>query len=315
MNDVSFEGQVAIVTGGGRGLGRSYAIGLARRGASVVVNDIATDPLTSLSRAEEVVREITELGGRAVASFDSVQSPTGGKAIVEQAVTTFGSVDIVVNNAGFLRSAYFDELTEPQLEEVMSVHLLGAFHVTRPAWTIMREKEYGRVVFTSSSSSFGQQANSNYAAAKAGILGLTASLAVEGEPHGIRVNAVLPFAVSPIAVDNPLIGADTARIRAALDSMSDRRAPESVAPLVLFLASRRCPVTGHAYSALAGRYARVFFGVTGGWLNEEGAEVSPEDIGDHIREMDDLSRFDAPASMLEEIESVVGRLQAIRPPS
>jgi NAD(P)-dependent dehydrogenase (short-subunit alcohol dehydrogenase family) len=303
MTNVSFEGQVAIVTGAGRGLGRAYARGLAERGAAVIVNDIAE------SRAGDVVDEIIQAGGQAVASHASVQTVAGG-----QALEHFGAIDIVINNAGFLRSAYFDQLTPEQLHDVMSVHLLAAFNVTQPAWTVMRERKYGRVIFTSSSSSFGQQANSNYAAAKAGLLGLAAALAAEGEPHGIRVNAVLPFAVSPIAVDNPLVGADTPRVRAALDSLSDRRPPESVAPLVLFLASRGCSVTGHGYSALAGRYARVFFGVTEGWLSREGGSVSPEEIAEHISEMDDLKSFIAPASMLEEIESVVGRVRALGVP-
>lgn len=310
MTISSFEGQVAIVTGAGRSLGRAYALALASQGAAVVVNDVAGVGSAEEKRADSVVAEIEAAGGRAVASYDSVQSWEGGRRIVETALERFGTVDVVINNAGFLRSAYFEDLSADQLQEVLGVHLLAAFAVTQPAWKVMRDHGYGRVVFTSSSSSFGQLANSNYAAAKSGLLGMAAALAIEGEPLGIRVNSVLPYAVSPIASDNPLVGADTPRIRAALDAMSSRRTPESVAAMVLYLASRECAVSGHGYSALAGRYARVFFGVTEGWMDVEGSATA-RSIADHIDAIDDVSTFLAPHSMLEEIEHVLARVRTV----
>jgi NAD(P)-dependent dehydrogenase (short-subunit alcohol dehydrogenase family) len=311
MEDISFEGQVAIVTGAGRGLGRAYAHELAARGAAVVVNDMAGVDTGGAPRADVVVAEIEAAGGRAATSYDSVATAEGGQAVVDVALERFGCVDVVVNNAGFLRSANFEDLTTDQIGEVVGVHLLGAFHVTQPAWRVMKERGYGRVVLTSSSSTFGHQANSNYAAAKAGVLGLTTALAAEGEERGIRVNAVLPYAVSQIAQDTPLVGADNTRIRAGLDALSYRRAPETVAPLVAFLASRACPHNGHAYSALAGRFARVFSGVTAGWLSADLTKLRAEDIGAHMDQIEELGDFTVPSAMVAEIELVLDQVQRL----
>lgn len=306
---ISFEGQVAIVTGAGRGLGRAYATELAARGAAVVVNDM------DRTRADDVVAEIEANAGRAATSTADVATPEGGRAIVDVALERYGTVDVVVNNAGFLRSANFEDLTVGQIDDIVGVHLLAAFYVTQPAWRVMMAKGYGRVVLTSSSSSFGQQANSNYAAAKAAVLGLMAALAVEGEEHGIKVNSVLPYAVTPIAEDTPLAGADTARIRAGLDTMYDRRSPLSVSPLVLLLASRECPHNGHAYSALGGRYARVFTGVTGGWIAEDLTGIGPEAIAEHMDEIEDRSNVLVPGAMIDEIESVSARVAGLPAPT
>jgi NAD(P)-dependent dehydrogenase (short-subunit alcohol dehydrogenase family) len=299
---ITLEQQVAVVTGAGRGLGRAYALDMARRGAAVVVNDRDAD------RAAGVVAEIGALGGRALASTADVSTPAGGEELIGTAVEAYGTVDAVVNNAGFLRSALFEDLTVQQIDEIVGVHLLAAFYVTQPAWRVMKSKSYGRVVLTSSSSTFGQLANSNYCAAKNAVLGLMNALAVEGEQHGIKVNSVLPYAVTPIAKDTPLAGADTTRIRAGLDTMYDRRDPTSVAPLVVLLASRACPFSGHAYSALGGRYARVFTGVTAGWVAESLEELGPEQILEHIDEIEDRGDFLVPAAMIEEIESVSARV-------
>jgi NAD(P)-dependent dehydrogenase (short-subunit alcohol dehydrogenase family) len=314
---ISYVGQVAIVTGAGRGLGRAYALGLAARGAAVVVNDVAAaDPRDSggtagARRAQSVVDEITNAGGRAVASYDGVHTVEGGAAVVATAVEAFGTVDILVNNAGFLRSALFEDLTPEQVREVVGVHLMAAFNVTQPAWRIMRERGYGRIGSTGSGSSFGHQGNTNYSAAKAGILGLTTSLAIEGAPFGIRANAVLPYAVSKIAEDNPLVGSDQPLIRDALNTMYDRRTHDSVAAMVLYLASQNCAVNGHFYSSLGGRYARVFFGVTDGWLADDVAGVGPDQIEANLGAIEDLSRFGAPASILEEIEAVSQRVAVL----
>jgi NAD(P)-dependent dehydrogenase (short-subunit alcohol dehydrogenase family) len=188
-----FDGEVAIVTGAGRGLGRCHALELARRGARVVVNDVGgeSDP------AEQVVEEIRAAGGVAVANRDSVAIPAGGERIVQQALDEFGSLAIVVNNAGILRDKAFHNLTPDLVEPVLLVHLTGAFNVTIPAWRHLRAGGYGRVVNTTSASGlFGNFGQANYGAAKAGLVGLTRSLAVEGRKVGISVNAISPMATA-----------------------------------------------------------------------------------------------------------------------
>ena len=168
-NKINFDGQVAIVTGSGRGIGRAYALALGSRGAAVVVNDIggvgSAEPWADL-----VVAEITGKGGKAVANYDSVATLEGGQAITQAALRAFGTVDILINNAGFVRRAMFADLSGEQIKDIIDVHLLGAFYTTQPAWKIMQAKNYGRVLMTSSGATFGMQANCNYSAAKAGIL-------------------------------------------------------------------------------------------------------------------------------------------------
>lgn len=308
MSPILFDGQVVVVTGAGRGLGRAYATALASRGAAVVVNDIGIDD-DGRSRADAVVDEIAAAGGRAVPSLEDVTTGDGGQRLVGAAIDAFGGVDVVIHNAGFLRPGLVEDLTLQDIREVVDVHLLAAFHVVRPAWSHMKSRGYGRVVLTSSSSTFGHQANSNYAAAKAGVLGLTTALAGEGASFGIHVNAVLPYAVSSIANDNPLVGLDNPAIRGALDALTPRRSPESVAPLVVYLASRECVVSGQAFSALAGRYARTFSAVADGWMSAD-PRPSPEMIADHMGQIGDTTSFMVPLTMLDEIRAVSSRVTA-----
>lgn len=308
MNPISFAGQTAIVTGAGRGLGRAYALELARRGAAVVVNDIARDEGETLSRAEKVVEEIEATGGNAVASHDDISVEAGGAALAARAVDRFGRVDVLINNAGFLRPAEMHALDLEDLRSVLGIHVLGTFHATLPVWDLMRRQKYGRIVMTSSSSSFGHAGNGNYSAAKAAMFGLTHSLALEGEAFGIRVNSILPVATSAIAKDNPLGGAGHGPLSEALARIGDRRPPSTVAHMVTYLASRECAVNGHSYSAVAGRYARAFIGVTEGWLAGEGDVVSAEMIADHLAQIDDAARFSVPVSLVEELQMVAARL-------
>src|SRR4051795_8368898 len=197
---IDFEGQVAVVTGAGRGLGRLYAMDLASRGASVVVNDLGGTmggEGSDTKIADEVVAEIVGAGGNAVPSYDSVDSPEGGNAIVQTALEHFGRLDAVVSNAGIFNSIAFEEMTPSQWRQMLKVHLDGGFHLSQPAFKIMKKQGYGRFVFISSSGGmFGQHLEAHYGAAKAGLVGLSNVIALEGSDHGILSNTVLPFGFS-----------------------------------------------------------------------------------------------------------------------
>jgi NAD(P)-dependent dehydrogenase (short-subunit alcohol dehydrogenase family) len=300
-----FEGQVALVTGAGRGLGRAYALELARRGARVVVCDIGGTGPGEAPWADAVVQEITGSGGTAVANHDSVATAAGGEAIVRTVVEAFGTVDILVNNAGYMRPAAVGELTTQQIEDVTAVHLLAGFHVTQPAWRVMAAQRYGRVVLTSSHSIFGHEGNSNYAAAKAGLLGLGRALALEGARHGILANCILPSAASRISIEANNTAEGQSRVARATSALNSRRTVQSVVPMITLLASRECPVTGEAYSCVAGRFARVVLGVTGGWVAPSVEGLTAEDLAAHLDEIRDQSRIDTPDSMVELFEHVV----------
>jgi NAD(P)-dependent dehydrogenase (short-subunit alcohol dehydrogenase family) len=303
---ITFNGQAVIVTGAGQGLGRAYALELGRRGASVVVNDVAEEAATA------VVRDITAAGGKAVASMDTVATPEGGKAIVDKAVKTFGTIDAVVHNAGVWRHKLYEEMTVDQLDPVLDVHLRGAFFVTQPAWPIMQKKGYGRIVLTSSSTgAFGRVMGSNYAAAKAGMLGLGRALSLEGEQHGIKTNCILPIAPFHKRGTGP---AAPSALTTQLDSMGlppDAGTPELVAPMVVYLASSACTVNGEAFSAGGGRFGRVFIAVAEGWLGPLDSPASAEDIQAHLPEIEDQSSYAIPPTSLDELR-VIAKLRKAR---
>lgn len=305
---IDFAGQSVIVTGAGRGLGRLYAIELARRGASVVVNDVGgsmhgngSDPTV----ADEVVDEIRQFGGTAVASHDSVSTPEGGAAIVATAVTAFGRVDAVVSNAGIFDSVAFDELRAEDWRRMLSVHLDGGFFLSQPAFRVMKAQGYGRFVFVVSSAGvFGQPMEGHYAAAKAGLLGLANVIAIEGAEHGILANTVLPFGYSRMVtgtVDDAAFLAESAFLRAIR--------PELVVPMTVFLASRACQVTHHNFSACAGRFARVFVGLGKGWLTPDPTDLpTADDIAAHLDEITASDPHTIPTSIVDEVFEICHRL-------
>ncbi|MGW0707879.1 SDR family NAD(P)-dependent oxidoreductase [Streptomyces sp. NPDC002643] len=316
MSDLGFDGRVAVVTGAGGGLGREYALLLASRGARVVVNDTGGSTAgegTDEGPAESVAREIRDLGGEAVADTHSVATSEGGRAVVRTAVDAYGSVDIVVNNAGILRDAPFHDMTADVLDPVLDVHLKGAFFVTRPAWDIMREQGYGRVVNTTSAAGLlGTVNKSNYGAAKTGLIGLTRVLAAEGAAHGIKANAVAPIALTRMLTQSMTRtgaqgkapepareqeGAEQSMTVERMKSFVDKLDPALVAPVVAYLAHEDCPVSGEMYTVGAGHVARFFIGRTEGYFNPA---LSMEDVRDHFAEIRDETGYTVPRDPGEE---------------
>ena len=304
---IDFTGQVVVVTGAGRGLGRLYALELARRGASVVVNDFGgtmrgdgADP----SVADRVVEELERAGGVAVASHHSVDSPEGGEAIIRSAIERFRRLDAVVSNAGIFNSVPFDELSQADWRRMLSVHLDGGFYLSQPAFRVMKSQGYGRFVFIASSAGlFGQPLEAHYAAAKAGLLGLTNVIAIEGAQHGILANTVLPFGYSRMVtgtVKDPKFLEESAFLRAIQ--------PELVVPIVVFLASRACEFSHRNYSACAGRFARVFVGLGEGWLAEPNSNPTIDDIAAHFSDVSATEPFTVPMSIFDEVFGICTRL-------
>lgn len=271
LGAINFDGQVAIVTGAGAGLGRSYALDLAARGAKVVVNDLggARDGTGGgTSAADKVVDEIKAAGGEAVANYDSVATPEGGQAIVDTAVNNFGRVDIVINNAGILRDKTIIKMEPENWDAVMDVHLKGAYNVSRPAFVKMRENGYGRIVMTTSAAGmYGNFGQTNYSAAKMGLLGLMNTMKIEGQKHNIKVNTIAPVAATRLTED------------ILPPEMFEKLKPEFISPLVLYLCSEQCPVTGMAYNAGMGYYNRAAIVTGPGAIAGAPGEVpTPEDV-------------------------------------
>jgi NAD(P)-dependent dehydrogenase (short-subunit alcohol dehydrogenase family) len=287
--ELGFDGKVAIITGAGGGLGRQHALLLASRGALVVVNDLggALDGSGSdKGAAQKVVDEIVDLGGVAVADTNSVSTPEGGAAIVKSAVDAYGRVDIVINNAGILRDKSFHNLTPDLMNPVFDVHLKGAFHVTQPAFVLMREQGYGRIISTSSAAGvFGNFGQANYGAAKMGLVGFMRVLAVEGAKYNIKANSIAPLALTRMT-ESLFSGA-----------MAEKLQPELISPIVAFLAHEDCPVSGEVYSVGGGRVARVFIGETPGYFN---ANLTMEDVRNNFEQIRNEDGYIVPANISEE---------------
>lgn len=277
MTDMRFDDRVAVVTGAGRGLGREYALLLAGRGAKVVVNDSGgslTGDGGDTAPAEQVVEEIRSAGGDAVVCTESVATPAGGRAIIGTALDHYGRIDILIHNAGNVRRAPLREMSDEDFDAVLDVHLRGAFHVIRPAFPVMCDAGYGRVVLTSSIGGlYGNHQVANYAAAKGGLIGLSNTVALEGADSGVVCNVIVPAAVTRMAE-----GLDT--------SAYPPMGADLVAPVVGWLAHESCSVTGEMLTAIAGRVARAVVVESPGVFR---GTWSIEDVADHIDAIRDLS--------------------------
>jgi NAD(P)-dependent dehydrogenase (short-subunit alcohol dehydrogenase family) len=299
MSEIRFNDRAAIVTGAGGGLGRTYALELARRGAKVVVNDLGGRPDgtgKSQNMADTVVEEIRKEGGEAVANYDSVATPETGQAIVNTALESFGRIDIVVNNAGILRDRTFAKLTPEELGFVLDVHLKGAFYVTQPAFLKMKEQGYGRLVFTSSAAGvFGNFGQTNYGAAKMGLVGLSNVLAIEGQKYNIRANVISPIARTRLTEE-------------LLGPLADALDPELVTPLVVYLCSEGCELSHEVLSVGGGRFSRAFVGLTPGWFAGKGARPKAEDVRDQIDVIRNTDNYSIPLNAQDELRSLAQHL-------
>jgi NAD(P)-dependent dehydrogenase (short-subunit alcohol dehydrogenase family) len=300
MSDVRFDNRVAVITGAGGGLGKTYALELAKRGAKVVVNDLggaADGTGGSASMADATVKEITEAGGAAVANYDSVATPEGGEAIIQTALDSFGQVDIVINNAGILRDKTFVKLAPPDLKAILAVHLEGAFYVSQPAFRVMKEQSYGRFIFTASTAGiFGNFGQTNYGAAKFGLVGLSNVLSIEGAKYNIKSNVIAPIA-------------NTRLTKELLGPLADSLEPEQVTPLVCYLVSEECDITHEVFSVGGGKFSRIFVAMAPGWAAGKGAKPSIEEVRDHMDEIRNQEGYAVPLSIGDEMKLLMESLK------
>ena len=279
-NEIRFDGQVAVITGAGGGLGRIYALELAKRGAKVIVNDLGGSRDGSgggsTTPAEKVVKEIKALGGEAIANYDNVATPDGGENIIQSALDAFGTVDILINNAGILRDKSFIKMEPENWHSVLDVHLNGAFNVSKPAFKVMREKGFGRIVMTTSAAGlYGNFGQTNYSSAKMGLIGLMNTLKLEGKKYNVRVNTVAPIAASRLTED------------ILPPELFDKMKPEFVSPLVLYLCSSECAANGNIYNAGMGFFNRA--AVVTGTGTTIGDGDNPPTIEDVVENLDTIS--------------------------
>ncbi len=300
---IRFDDRVAVITGAGAGLGKAYAIELAKRGAKVVVNDLggARDGSGSgsTSAADAVVDEIRALGGEAVANYDNVATPDGGENIVKTALDTFGRLDIVVNNAGILRDKSFIKMAPENWKAVMDVHLNGAYHVTRPAMAVMKENGYGRIVMTTSAAGlYGNFGQTNYSAAKMALVGLMNTLKLEGQKYNIKVNTIAPIAASRLTED------------VMPPELFEKSRPEFVVPMVTYLCAENCQESGAIFNSGMGYFNRaaVYTGPTV-QLGDPDNPPTPEQIHEHWNAINSMEG----AREMEDANTAI--LALITPPS
>ena len=296
----AFAGQSVIVTGAGHGLGRDFALGFARHGAGVVVNDVATDA-NGRPVAQDVVDEINAAGGRAVLAVGSVADEDDVRSLIATAMNEFGRIDAVVNNAGIVAGGEVVDQSAELMTSMLAVHVLGAFLVIREAFPHLAVTG-GRIVnITSGAGLFGMRTMTSYSAAKGAIVGLTHTVAIEGAELGIRANSV-----APIALTNPGRTSGAAEVFGAL---GPNARPEYVTPLVVYLASSLSTVTNATFSAVAGRYARVLTGLTEGWISPGDGPAGIEEIAAHFEQISDPSSYSELATMQDEIALLAHRLR------
>ena len=287
MKNIRFDEKVAIITGAGGGLGRTYALDFAKRGARIVVNDLGgsgSGEGANSSAADKVVAEIKALGGEAIPNYDSVED---GENIVQTAIDNYDRVDIVINNAGILRDASIPKMPQENFDELIDVHLKGAFYVTQPAFRYMKKNAYGRVVYTSSAAGlFGNFGQANYAAAKMGLVGLSSVTAIEGAKYNIKSNVIAPIARTRLT--EKLMG-----------STGGMFAPHYIVPMVAYLVSESCQCSHDIFNVGAGRYARIFLGSTPGWTVSEDAVPSAEAVRDNLGKVLSVADFKIPEAASE----------------
>jgi NAD(P)-dependent dehydrogenase (short-subunit alcohol dehydrogenase family) len=296
MANLNLDGQVAVVTGAGRGIGRGYALLLGELGAKVVVNDNggATTGLGSdAGPASEVAQEIRDSGGIAVANTNDISTEDGGNGLIAQAVNEFGRIDIVVNNAGNVLWGGMPEVDAAKIEGQFSVHVMGSFHVTRAAWPYMLEQNYGRVVLTSSVGMFGLTDNLGYAIVKSGMLGMAKSMTVGAGEANIKVNVIAPNAWTRLGVH------PSEEMQGMQRDAPPNMGTELVAPMVAYLCHESCEVSGEAYVAGAGRFARMFVGVTDGYVHAGPDTPTIDDVAKQIAAISDESSYYVPANLMD----------------
>jgi NAD(P)-dependent dehydrogenase (short-subunit alcohol dehydrogenase family) len=290
---IRFDGRVAIVTGAGSGLGRSHAIGLAARGAKVIVNDLSPEA------ARRVVEEIDGAGGQAVPMAANVGDYEQVSAMVDKAVSMWGRVDVLVNNAGILRDKTFAKMNLADFRLILDVHLMGSVNCTKAVWEIMRTQRYGRIVMTTSASGiYGNFGQSNYAAAKSGVVGLMNVLSMEGEKNGIKVNSLAPSAATPMT-EGILSTDDLTWL-----------APETVTPGLLFLVSENAP-NGVILGAGAGCFA-VAQMIESEGVVLTGDKLSPEGVEERFQEIADLTGGRRIANAIEQSVRYVRKAAVVR---
>jgi len=302
MSKIDFTGRVAIITGAGAGLGRVHAIEFAKRGAKVVVNDLGGSrdgAGASVSPADKVVEEIKALGGEAVANYDNVATMEGGENITKTAVDAYGKVDILVNNAGILRDKTFLKTEESDWDAVCQVHLKGAYCVTRPAFKVMKENGYGRIILTTSGAGiFGNFGQANYSAAKSGVVGLANVLKLEGAKNNIKTNVLAPVAATRLTED------------ILPPPVFEKMKPEYVTPVVLYLCSEQCEDSGTIINAGLGYFSKSAMMTNNGVILPvaDGAP-QPEEImskWDEITNMESTKFYKEVNAMLGEFQSILG---------
>jgi NAD(P)-dependent dehydrogenase (short-subunit alcohol dehydrogenase family) len=303
MTDVRFDGRVAIVTGAGGGLGRSHALLLASRGAKVVVNDLGGgrdgEGNPSSEMANKVVEEIKAAGGEAVADAHGVDTSEGGEAIVKTAMDAFGKVDIVIANAGILRDRAFHNLTEEDWDKIFAVHVKGSFNVIQPAFRIMRQNQYGRIIVTTSNAGlYGNFGQGNYSSAKTAVLGLASTLELEGAKYNIKANVIAPVAASRLTED------------VMPPAVLEKLKPEFVSPMVAYLCSEECNVSGNIFTAGGGYFGRAAIVESKGVI---APNPSIEDVRDKFSQICDMTgaeefmnAFDEVSKRLQPATAVTG---------